>query len=165
MKLKILSLIALTALSSSAFAQQNDAAAKSAAIHILQFYSESILQSTQELEQEVAEYTADYKATSRFALRKRTEIGSANCIAIKGTLGANLIILVSALESTGDHLKEVPELNTELGGQKLALLRDYTQHVQAASKNCSIPTQSYPYVKKAVAALAEASQYFQTIPR
>lgn len=165
MKMTILPLLALTALSSTAFSQQKDGIQKSAAIHALQFYSQSILESTQELEEEVAQYTSEYRKTSRFALRSRIAIGDANCVAIKGTLGANLLILATTMESGKEHLKDVPELNSDLGKQKLDLLRQFTQYTQAASKNCSIPTKSHPYVRSALLALTEATQYFQTIPR
>lgn len=104
-----------------------------------------------------------YQNLHFYQLGEKNRTGRQNCADIQSVNMANAMMIAAIMESTGDSLKQIPEINNETTLTELSKITDYLHEAKAANDTCSVPTQSLPHVRRSSALISEVNAYLETI--
>lgn len=105
----------------------------------------------------------DYSSLRFFQLREKIELANDNCIAVKSTLAANLLMLGTTIQLSQSALEAASEFNSDEAQVKFDKLKIYTTAASAAIDTCKSPAQSLAQLQKANAAIQEVSAYVNVL--
>ncbi|HEX7674426.1 MAG TPA: hypothetical protein VF412_09650 [Bdellovibrio sp.] len=120
-------------------------------------------ESTAQLVGIVTENAESYRSLRFFQLRQKNEIASSNCLSVRSSLAANLLMLGTSIQVSQAALEGAPEFNSAEAQAKFDKLQVYTKAATAAIDSCKSPAQSLVEVQKANAAIRETAAYVNSL--